>query len=116
MLFLRLVPLFPFALVNLAPALVGVPLRTFVWTTFVGVMPASFTFSFAATSLDALLDERTAAFEACKILGRPDCSLSVDASMLVSPRLLIAFAGLGLLALVPVVARRMGFGREGRHG
>ncbi len=116
MLFLRLVPLFPFALVNLAPALVGVPLRTFVWTTFVGVMPASIAFSFAATSLDGLLDEKTAAFEACRILGRADCSLAIDASMLVSPRLLVAFGALGLLALVPVVARRMGFGGEAGHG
>jgi uncharacterized membrane protein YdjX (TVP38/TMEM64 family) len=116
MLFLRLVPLFPFALVNLAPAIVGVPLRTFVWTTFVGVMPASLAFSFAATSLDGLLDERMAAFEACRILGRTDCSLAIDASMLVSPRLLAAFGVLGLLALVPVVARRMGFGGEAGHG
>ncbi len=116
MLFLRLVPLFPFALVNLAPAIVGVPLRTFVWTTLVGVMPASLAFSFAATSLDSLLDEKTAAFEACRILARDDCSLAIDASMLVSPRLLVAFGVLGLLALVPVVARRMGFGREAGHG
>ncbi len=116
MLFMRLVPLFPFALVNLAPAIVGVPLRTFVWTTFVGVMPASLAFSFAATSLDTLLDEKTAAFEACRILGRTDCSLAIDVSMLVSPRLLVAFGALGLLALVPVVARRMGFGGGAGHG
>lgn len=113
MLFLRLVPLFPFALVNLAPALVGVPLRTFVWTTFVGIMPASFAFSFAATSLDGVLDERLAAYEACRTLARPDCALSIDPSMLVSPKLIAAFAALGVLALVPVAARRLGYGRDG---
>jgi len=107
MLFLRLVPLFPFALVNLAPAIVGVPLATFVWTTFVGVMPASAAFAFAATSLDRVLDGRLAAFEACKGAGRGDCVLSIDASMLVSPRLALAFAGLGLLALLPVAFRRL---------
>jgi uncharacterized membrane protein YdjX (TVP38/TMEM64 family) len=113
MLFLRLVPLFPFALVNLAPAIVGIPLKTFVWTTFVGIMPASFAFAFAATSLDSVLDERLAAFEACKATGRPDCSLAIDLSMLVSPKLLMAFAALGVLALIPVIARRAFTRRKG---
>jgi uncharacterized membrane protein YdjX (TVP38/TMEM64 family) len=113
MLFLRLVPLFPFALVNLAPAIVGIPLKTFVWTTFLGIMPASFAFAFAATSLDSVLDERLAAFEACKTAGRPDCSFAIDLSMLVSPKLLLAFAALGVLALIPVVAKRAFAHRKG---
>ncbi len=113
MLFLRLVPLFPFALVNLAPALVGVPLRTFVWTTFVGIMPASIAYSFAASSLDSLIDERVAAFEACRSAGRADCAISLDPSLLVNSRLLLAFAALGLLALLPVAARLMGYGQGG---
>ncbi|NIO41362.1 MAG: TVP38/TMEM64 family protein, partial [Burkholderiales bacterium] len=36
LLFLRLVPAFPFWLVNLAPALLGVPLRTYVLGTAIG--------------------------------------------------------------------------------
>ncbi len=107
MLFLRLVPVFPFALVNLAPALVGVPLRTFIWTTLIGIMPGTLAFTFAATSLGGLLDDKRAAHEACKILGKSDCQISLDLSTLVSPRLLLAFAALGVVALIPVVARRI---------
>jgi uncharacterized membrane protein YdjX (TVP38/TMEM64 family) len=106
MLFLRLVPVFPFALVNLAPAIVGVPLRTFVWTTLVGILPGTLAFTLAATSLDGVLDDKRAAYEACKILGQPDCRISLDLSTLVSPKLLLAFAALGIVALIPVVVRR----------
>jgi uncharacterized membrane protein YdjX (TVP38/TMEM64 family) len=113
MLFLRLVPLFPFALVNLAPAIVGVPLKTFIWTTFVGVMPASTAFSLAANSLDGLLDERKAAFSACLASGKTDCALAIDLSALVSPKLLMAFAALGVVALVPVLAKRFFMKKKG---
>ena len=40
LLVLRLVPLFPFWLVNLAPALLGTPLTTFVLATLIGICPA----------------------------------------------------------------------------
>ena len=46
LLFLRLVPAFPFFLVNLVPALAGVKLTVFVGATLIGVIPATFTFAF----------------------------------------------------------------------
>jgi uncharacterized membrane protein YdjX (TVP38/TMEM64 family) len=113
MLFLRLVPLFPFALVNIAPAIVGVPLKTFVWTTFIGILPGTMAFTLAANSLDGVLDERKAVYEACKTLGQPDCKLTIDVSTLVSPKLLLAFAALGVIALIPVVAKRIFARRKG---
>jgi uncharacterized membrane protein YdjX (TVP38/TMEM64 family) len=106
LLFLRLVPAFPFALVNLGAAILGVPLKTYIWTTFLGIMPGSLAFVFAATSLGSVLDERKAAFESCKSAQRTDCSFTLDYSTLVSPHLLLAFAALGCVALIPVLARR----------
>jgi len=44
MLFLRLVPVFPFFVVNLAPAFTTIPLRTYVLATAVGIVPGSFVF------------------------------------------------------------------------
>ena len=41
LLVLRLVPLFPFWLVNLVPAFLGVPLTTYALGTFVGIIPAA---------------------------------------------------------------------------
>lgn len=84
LLFLRLVPAFPFFLVNLAPAFTSVPLRTFVLATLVGIVPGTFVF-----------------VNLGETLGRID-----SLAGLVSWETLIAFALLGALALVPVFLRR----------
>jgi uncharacterized membrane protein YdjX (TVP38/TMEM64 family) len=84
MLFLRLVPAFPFFLVNLAPAFTSIPLRTFVLATFIGIIPGTFVF-----------------VNLGETLGRID-----SLQGLVSWETLGAFALLGILALVPVVVRR----------
>ncbi len=57
LLVLRLVPLFPFFLVNLVPAFVGVPLVTYVLTTFFGIMPGTAVFSLAGAGLGSVLDQ-----------------------------------------------------------
>jgi uncharacterized membrane protein YdjX (TVP38/TMEM64 family) len=54
---LRLVPLFPFFLVNLVPAFVGVPLVTYVLTTFFGIIPGTAVFSLAGAGLGSVLDQ-----------------------------------------------------------
>lgn len=54
---LRLVPLFPFVLVNLVPAFVGVPLLTYVLTTFFGIIPGAAIFSLAGAGLGSVLDQ-----------------------------------------------------------
>ena len=56
MLFLRLVPIFPFWLVNLAPAFFNIPFFTFVWTTFVGVIPIAFILTQAGAGLGKIID------------------------------------------------------------
>lgn len=56
LLFLRLIPLFPFWLVNIAPAFFGVNLITFVWTTCLGIIPGAFVLTQAGVGLGAILD------------------------------------------------------------
>ncbi len=107
LLFLRLVPAFPFFLVNLAPALVGVKLRTFVVATAIGIVPATFAFAFFGDGLDSALTAQTAAYQNCVASGGADCRLHFDLAAIATPRLLAAFATLGLIALVPVVVRRL---------
>ena len=106
LLFLRLVPVFPFWLVNLAPALVGVPLRTFAVTTLVGIVPGTFAFAFAGEGLDSVLAAHKAAKEACLAAGGADCYMRISPRALVTPKLLIALAALGIAALIPVLVRR----------
>jgi uncharacterized membrane protein YdjX (TVP38/TMEM64 family) len=114
LLFLRFTPVFPFALVNLAPAIVGVPLVTFIWTTLVGITPATMAYTLAANNLDGILDDRKKAYDACMAAQQAGCRIEVDLATLVSPRLLIVLGALGLIALIPIIARR--FSRRGKSG
>jgi uncharacterized membrane protein YdjX (TVP38/TMEM64 family) len=91
MLVLRLVPLFPFWLVNLAPAFLGVRLSTFVIGTFVGIIPGAFVYAGVGTGLGAVLESG----------GTP------DGSALLQPHVLLPVAGLVVLALIPVIAKRL---------
>jgi uncharacterized membrane protein YdjX (TVP38/TMEM64 family) len=106
LLFLRLVPLFPFFLVNLAPALAGIPLATFVAATAVGIIPATFVFAAVGAGLDSAVRAQEMAYRACVDAGGADCRLDFHASAAVTPQLLAGLAALGLLALVPVLVRR----------
>jgi len=107
LLFLRLVPLFPFWLVNLVPALVGTPLRTFLLATFAGILPGTFVFAFVGAGLDSVVQAQQQADAACRAAGRADCGAALHVGALVTPQLLIALTALGALALIPVVAKRV---------
>ena len=106
LLFLRLVP-FPFWLVNLAPALFGVRLSTFVAATAIGILPATVTFAVFGAGLGTVMAAQEAQYSACLAAGRNDCSVDFDASNVLTPTLLAALVALGVLALVPVLARRL---------
>ena len=90
LLFLRLVPVFPFWLVNLAPAVTPVSLRTYFSATAIGILPGSFVFAHLGQSL-----------------GRID-----SAHDLLSLKVISAFVLLGMFALVPVLYRRVKIGRS----
>jgi uncharacterized membrane protein YdjX (TVP38/TMEM64 family) len=107
LLFLRLIPLFPFWLVNLVPAVAGVRLKTFVAATAIGILPASFVFAFLGASLENIIAAELASFRTCLATGRADCRLDFNPHGGATLELLAAFGLLGVLALVPVIARRM---------
>ncbi|HSF97034.1 MAG TPA: VTT domain-containing protein [Thermohalobaculum sp.] len=91
MLVMRLIPVIPFFVANLAPAFVGVRLRTFVWTTLVGIAPATFVISSVGAGLGEVLDQG----------GEPDISV------LFAPHVLGPLIGLAALAALPVVLRKL---------
>ena len=107
LLFLRLVPIFPFWIVNLVPALVGVKLATFAAATALGVIPATFVFAFVGQGLDSVIAAQQAAYQSCLAAARPDCRLAFHISTALTPELLAALVALGVLALVPVLVRRL---------
>jgi uncharacterized membrane protein YdjX (TVP38/TMEM64 family) len=110
LLFLRLVPAFPFWLVNLAPALLGVPRRTYVIGTAIGIIPGTIAFSVAGAGLGSVVEAQNRVYAACLAKGpaHPEtaCPYKIDTSALVTKELLAAFALLGLVALIPVIYKR----------
>jgi uncharacterized membrane protein YdjX (TVP38/TMEM64 family) len=106
LLFLRLVPAFPFFLVNLVPALAGVGLIPFMMATALGIIPGSMVYTFAGTGLDSVIAAQKSAFDACTAAGHADCHMTFDVKGILTPQLIGALVALGALALVPAVVRR----------
>lgn len=107
LLFLRLVPLFPFWVVNLAPALLGVTLRDYVIATFIGIIPATFAIALTGAGLDSVLVAQKQAYDQCVAQNSAEnCAFGLDPARLITTELLIAFAALGVVALIPVLAKR----------
>ncbi len=90
LLVLRLVPLFPFFLVNLVPAFAGVRLPVFVLTTFFGILPGTAVFALAGAGLGDVL-AAGGEFEVARVL---------------TPRVLGALLGLAALSLAAIPLRR----------
>lgn len=87
---LRLIPIFPFWLVNLVPALLGVKLRSFVLGTMAGIIPGSFVYASIGDGLGALFDQ-----------GK-----TPDLGIIFEPRILTPIVGLAILALLPVAYKK----------
>jgi len=107
LLFLRLVPAFPFWLVNLAPALLGVSLRTYVIGTFFGIIPGTFAFAFLGSGLDSIIEAQQASYDDCLASGASDCALTLDPGALITTELLLAFALLGFVSLLPAIIKKV---------
>jgi uncharacterized membrane protein YdjX (TVP38/TMEM64 family) len=106
LLFIRVTPVVPFWVTNIAAALFRVPLRTFLLTTPLGMAPVSLAFAVAGSGLDGFLMDRQRERTACLAAGGGDCAMDISIQSLLSPELILAFGGLGLLALLPVAVKR----------
>jgi uncharacterized membrane protein YdjX (TVP38/TMEM64 family) len=91
LLFLRLVPAFPFWAVNLAPALLGMRFAPFVAATALGIIPGSAVYAAFGAGLGRIFD----------------AGEDVTLSGVFSPPLLAGVIGMGLLSLLPVVVKRV---------
>ncbi|MTI04943.1 TVP38/TMEM64 family protein [Roseibium denhamense] len=103
LLFLRLTPVFPFWLVNIAPAIFRMPLPSYLTATFLGIIPGTFAFAFIGAGLDSVVEAQEAANPGCAAAGT--CEIAVSA--LVTPQLLAAFFALGLASLIPIVLKKV---------
>ena len=82
---LRLIPIFPFFAVNLAAALLQVPLLTFFFGTVLGIIPGSFVYVSLGVALQKVIYTQ-----------------NVSPKLILDPKILLALGGLGLLSLLPI--------------
>jgi len=106
LLFMRLVPIFPFTLGNLLPALSGMRLLPFVAATFVGIGPMTLAIAFFGAGLDSALGAEIARYRACLAAGGSDCKLAFSIWMAVTPQFIGGLLALGFAVLLPVTIRR----------
>lgn len=91
LLIMRLVPAVPFFIANLIPALVGVNLKRFIWTTFVGIIPGGVIYTWVGAGLaDVFAKGET-----------PNLAIIFEWKIL-GPLL-----GLAILALVPIIIKKI---------
>ena len=95
LLILRLAPVFPFWIINLAPALFGMKLLPYVIATFIGIIPGTFAYAYLGQGLGTTIDG--------------------DGSI-VTPTLVAALALLALVSAIPIVVKRWKRSRIRRNG
>jgi uncharacterized membrane protein YdjX (TVP38/TMEM64 family) len=90
LLFLRLVPVFPFWLVNVVPAMFGMALGPYMLATALGIIPGAVVYASVGAGLGTVLDQH----------GTPDWGI------IWQWHILLPILGLAALALVPVAHAR----------
>ncbi len=87
---LRLVPLFPFWLVNLAAAAFRVPTRVYVFATFFGIMPGTLVFASVGAGFSSITE-----------------SSDIGLEVLLQPAVILPIIGLAILSLLPIVFKKV---------
>lgn len=87
LLFLRLVPLFPFWLVNIVPAFFNIKISTFFLTTLVGILPATIAYAWLGSGLSSIFDTNQ----------------TPNLSIIFKHNILLPILALALLSLIPVI-------------
>lgn len=91
LLFLRLVPVFPFWLVNVVPALLGMKLGRYTLATLIGIIPGALVYAGLGAGFGVLFESGQ----------KPDFGIVFE------PRILLPLLGLAALALVPIIYGRL---------
>lgn len=94
MVILRLAPVLPFFVMNIAPALFRVPVTTYAAATLIGIVPGTFAFTYLGSGIESVLVKAEAAGE------------SVAVSDLVTPQISLAFGALAAVAAISALVRR----------
>lgn len=89
---LRLVPLFPFFVVNVVPALFNVKFRNYALSTALGIIPGSLVYASIGDGASAIFEQG----EDLKLSG-----------VMTEPRVLFPIIGLAILAMIPIIYNKL---------
>jgi uncharacterized membrane protein YdjX (TVP38/TMEM64 family) len=107
LLFLRLVPAFPFFAVNAVAGLARINLRVFVIATFFGIIPGSVAFAWLGRGLGSVIEAQHTTHHACVVeKGLSNCPFEISIASLFTPQLVAALCALGVVALIPVALKK----------
>jgi len=90
LLFLRLVPIFPFWLINIISGLLGIPFKIFIITTMIGILPGTFVYVSVGNGLNKMIANQT----------------TPNVMIIFQPHILLPILGLAILSLVPIIYKR----------
>jgi uncharacterized membrane protein YdjX (TVP38/TMEM64 family) len=88
---LRLIPAFPLWIINIGAGLVAIPLRTYVTASFLGMIPSSLVYASVGSGFGHVLAKGG----------------SIDITVLTEPQVWLPLVGLGVLALIPMLYKRL---------
>lgn len=94
---IRLIPVVPFAIGNIAPAILGAKFRDFAVTTFLGIIPGTVAYSWIGSGLRGTL------LDAAKTGEAVDTGAIVSAA---AKNMLPAFVALAVVAMIPVAYKK----------
>ena len=90
MLTLRLMPIFPFVIINIVSGVLQIRLKTFFFGTLIGIIPATYIYVSVGVAMRALLNRD-----------------NFTPETLLKPEIFIALFGLGMLTILPVIYRKL---------
>jgi uncharacterized membrane protein YdjX (TVP38/TMEM64 family) len=103
---LRLLPLFPFWVTNIAPAAFGVKMRVFVLATFLGLLPGAFVYATTGAGIEDVVAAHETAKAACLAAGEGGCDNALALRALVTPKMVAGLALLAIFALASLLVSR----------
>ena len=90
LLFLRLIPLFPFWAVNIVPALLNMRLSSYILATFIGIIPGTLIYISLGNGLSQLFAQNK----------------TPDLHIISKPSIILPILGLAILSLIPIIYKQ----------
>lgn len=100
---LRLTPVFPFWVMNIVPAVLGMRVGPYALATFFGIIPGTLAYAYIGSGLDSVIMAQEEANPGCAAAG----TCEIDPASLITADVIIAMVGLGVISILPVIIKKL---------